>query len=79
MHQKRDIYSMNILKGAATDIGYFARSKLSRSLVYKKYFSLIWQVVFKLGYDFVKRGRISLLSLNELGEKSWATIILGNL
>ena len=26
---------------------------------------------------FVKRGRISLLSLNELGEKSQATIILG--
>ena len=26
---------------------------------------------------FVKRGRIPLLSLNELGEKSRATIILG--
>ena len=28
---------------------------------------------------FVKRGRIPLLSLNELGEKSRATIILGKL
>ena len=33
--------------------------------------------IFKLGYIFVKRGRITLLSLNELGEKSRATIILG--
>ena len=33
--------------------------------------------IFKLGYIFVKRGRIPLLSLNELGEKSRATIILG--
>ena len=29
---------------------YFARSKFSRSLVHKKNFSFIWQVVFKLGY-----------------------------
>ena len=33
--------------------------------------------IFKLGYIFVKRGRIPLLSLNELGEKSQAIIILG--
>ena len=36
-------------KVAATDMRYFAKSKLSRSLVHKKNFSLIWQVVFKLG------------------------------
>ena len=29
---------------------YFARSKLSRSLVHKKKFGLTWQVVFKFGY-----------------------------
>ena len=40
------------LKAAATDMRYFARSKFSRSLVHKKNFSLIWQVVFKLGYVF---------------------------
>ena len=39
-------------KGAWTDMGYFAMSKFSRSLVHKKNFSLIWQVVFKLGYVF---------------------------
>ena len=31
---------------------YFARSKLSRSLVEKRNFNLICQVVFKLGYLF---------------------------
>ena len=65
------------LKVAATDMRYLARSKLSRCLVHKKNFSLMWQVVFKLGYLFVKRCRIPFLSLNELGEKSQATIILG--
>ena len=39
-------------KVAVTDMRYFARSKLSKSLVHKKNFSLIWQVVFKLGYLF---------------------------
>ena len=63
-------------KGAATDMRYFARSKFSRSLVHKKHFSLIWPVDDKDMY-FAKRGRIPLLSLNELGEKSHATIILG--
>ena len=41
-----------IIKGTATDMRYFARSKLSRSFVQKKNFSLIQQVVFKLGYVF---------------------------
>ena len=39
-------------KGAVTYMRYFARSKFSRSLVQKKNFSLIWQVVFQLGYVF---------------------------
>ena len=39
-------------KVAATDMRYFARTKLSRSLVHKKNFSLIWQVDFNLGYLF---------------------------
>ena len=41
-----------IIKGTATDMRYFTRSKLSRSFVHKKDFSLIQQVVFKLGYVF---------------------------
>ena len=53
----------------------YARCKFSSSLVHKKNFRFIWQVVFKLGD--VKRGRIPLLSLNELWEKSQATTILG--
>ena len=40
------------VKGAATDMRYFVRSGFSRSLVHKKNFSLIRQVVFKLGYLF---------------------------
>ena len=32
---------MFIFKGAATDMGYFARSKFSKSLIQKKNFSLI--------------------------------------
>ena len=58
------------LKVAATDMRYFARSKFSTSLVHKKSFSLILQVVFK-------KRRVPLLSLNELAEKSPATIIIG--
>ena len=38
----------DVIKGAVTDTKYFARSKFSRSLVHKKNFSLLWQVVFKL-------------------------------
>ena len=41
-----------LLKGAVTDMRYFVRSKFSRSLVHKKNFTLVWQVVFKLGYVF---------------------------
>ena len=66
-------------KGRVTDMRYFAGSKFSMTLVHKKNFSLIWQVVFKLGAVFCKRGRIPLLSLNELWEKSQATIILAKL
>ena len=38
------------IKEAATDMKYFAWSKSSRKLVHKENFSLIWQVVFKIGY-----------------------------
>ena len=51
-------------------------SKLSRSLVQKKNLSLIWPAVFKFGYLFYSRVRVPLLTLNELEEKSQATIIL---
>ena len=63
------------VKVAVTNMRYFARRKISRRLVHKKNFSLMWQVVFKLGYVFC-HSRIPLLTLNELREKSGATIIL---
>ena len=40
------------VKVAVTNMRYFARRKISRRLVHKKNFSLMWQVVFKLGYLF---------------------------
>ena len=46
----RSFYSGTLFKVAARDVRYFARSKLSRSLVQKKNFRVIWQLVFKLGY-----------------------------
>ena len=46
----RSLYSGTLFKVAATDMRYFARSKLSRSFVQKKNFRVIWQLVFKLGY-----------------------------
>ena len=55
---------------------YFARSKFSGSFLPKKNFGLIWKVVCKETY-FVKGGKIFFLSLSELWEKSWATIIFG--
>ena len=52
INTNKSIFVYTSVKGAATDMRYFARSKFSRSLVHKKNFSLIWQVVFKLGYVF---------------------------
>ena len=49
--------SGDIVKGAVTDMRYFARSKFSRTLVHKKNFSLIWKVRFKLGYVFCQQER----------------------
>ena len=60
-----------------TDMRYFARRKLSSSLVQMKNFSLISQLDLSQDTYFDKRGRIRHLSLNEIGEKSQATIILG--
>ena len=40
------------IKGAVTDLRYYVRSKFSRSLVHWKDLTLIWEVVFKLGYVF---------------------------
>ena len=45
----KTLNSNKMLQEAATDMKYFARRKFSRSLVLKKFFSLIWQVVFS--YD----------------------------
>ena len=52
-----------VLKGAATDMRYFARRKFSRGLVHKKSFSLI---VFKSSFQ----DRIHVLS-REVGYLSW--------
>ena len=46
----RSFYSGTLFKVTARDMRYFARSKLCRSLVQKKNFRVIWQLVFKLGY-----------------------------
>ena len=55
MSQKHDDEIILLInKVAATDLRYFTTSKFSRSLVHKKYFSLISPVVFKLGYVFCK-------------------------
>ena len=43
---------LKYIKVAVADMRYFARSKLSKSLVHRKKFSLIWEVVFKLVYLF---------------------------
>ena len=68
---------LHSLKAAPIDTRYFSNSKSLRDQFTRKNFNLIWQVVFKLVYEFVKKGRIPLLSLNELGQKLQATIILG--
>ena len=57
------------LKGAVIDMNYFVWSKFSTNLVHKKNFTLICQVVSSYDTYFVRRGRISFFSLNELGEK----------
>ena len=40
------------VKAAATDVRYFVRSRLPRSLGHKKNAELIWQVALKLKYLF---------------------------
>ena len=75
-HKKEQI--SKTIKTAAPDTKYFVRSRFSRSLVQKKNFGLIWQVVFKLNTFFVKGGRIPLLSLIEVDEKYRATNFLGD-
>ena len=50
--KKNAYFDKKSITGAVTDMIYFARSKFSLSLVHKKNFSLIWQVVFRLGYVF---------------------------
>ena len=52
IQNRKLVISVQYIKGRVTDMRYFVRSKFSRSLVHKKNFSLIWQVVFKLGYVF---------------------------
>ena len=68
-----------MLKVARAVMRYFARSKFSMSLVHKKNFYLnMTSFILSHNIYFVKRGRIPLLNLNELGEMSQVKIILGN-
>ena len=57
-------------------MGYFTRSKSFGSLVHKKTFGFLLEVVRRI-LIFFKRVRIILLSLKELGKISQATIIFG--
>ena len=66
-----------LIKAAATNMGYFARSKFSRSLVHKKNFSLIWQVIFKLGYLFYQERYDTSSEFEWTRRKSQVTIIIG--
>ena len=64
---------------AATDMRYFAGSKFSKRLVNKKKFwlDMTSNLQVRIFILLSESGRIPLLSLNEFGEKSLATIILG--
>ena len=66
-----------VSQAVVTGMRKFAWSTFSRGLIRKKNVGLVWKVVFKLEYLFCKAGEISLSSLNEIGGKSRATIILG--
>ena len=41
-----------------TELRYFARNKLSKSLVHKENLSLIWQIVSKLGILSREEGQL---------------------
>ena len=49
---KKQVFLIGFSLKVQRDMRYFARSKYCSSLVHRKHFSLIWQVVFKLGYVF---------------------------
>ena len=61
-----------VFKGAVKDIRYFARSKFFMTLVHKKNFSLIWQVVFKF-LEFISHLNKAILYVNThfVGNQSW--------
>ena len=66
---------------AVTDMRYFTRNTFWRSLVHthtKIHSDMTNSLQVRILIYFVKGGRIPLLSLNELGEKSQATITHGN-
>ena len=66
-----------LLKVTATDMRYFAGSKLFGSLVHKKNFGLIWQVVFKLGYLFCQGRYDTTFEVEWTWIKIGETIIIG--
>ena len=47
---QRQFHTYLLTKGAATDMRYFSRSNFFRILVQNKSFSLLGEVVFKLGH-----------------------------
>ena len=68
-----------MLNDPATDTRYFARNKVSGSLVHKKKFWLDKTSSFQVRILILPKELGYLLSLNEFGEKSRATMMLGKL
>ena len=66
------------IKVTATDLRYLARCKISRSLVRKKTFGLIRQVVFKLEYLFSQGREDTSIIFEWTPQESRTTIILDN-
>ena len=61
-------------KATVINMRYFEGSTFFGSFIHEKTFGLIWQIVFKVEYLFVKEGRIPLLRLIKNGEKLQVTI-----
>ena len=75
----KKIVSVSFLTVAATDMRCFTRSKFLRKKVNfftAKSLALYGKQCSNQNTDFAMRGRISLLSLNEIGEKLRGTIVL---
>ena len=59
-------------------MSYFARNKAFRISFHKKSFSLMWNVVFKLGYLFVKEVRMPLLKTRSICKQATIKLLLAD-